>query len=204
MPGRSTAGFHQPGRHCLHQARSAVRCLASRMKGEPHPTKNRLWAGLSCICKAASNELNCFPAWPLPEMVMRRAGRECVYGNAKGRTQSHTVRCHSTTVPQYDQRKYLDRLRLRAGGGSAGRKKKARKTIVLFYKWVARWPRPARQWGIDKMKNKTPQENDRLCDKWAARVPYEPGTERGCGEDEIRKNSPKPGPKAQKTCPVPQ
>ena len=22
MPGRSTSGFHQPGRHCLHQARS--------------------------------------------------------------------------------------------------------------------------------------------------------------------------------------
>ena len=25
MPGRSTSGFHQPGRHCLHQARSAER-----------------------------------------------------------------------------------------------------------------------------------------------------------------------------------
>ena len=34
MPGRSTSGFHQPGRHCLHQARSAVRCSASRMKGK--------------------------------------------------------------------------------------------------------------------------------------------------------------------------
>ena len=41
MPGRSTSGFHQPGRHCLHQARSAVRCSASRMKGELHPSKNR-------------------------------------------------------------------------------------------------------------------------------------------------------------------
>ena len=42
MPGRSTSGFHQPGKHCLHQAQSAVRCSASRMKGstasfqEPH------------------------------------------------------------------------------------------------------------------------------------------------------------------------
>ena len=27
---------------CLHQARSAVRCVASRMKGELHPTKNCL------------------------------------------------------------------------------------------------------------------------------------------------------------------
>ena len=41
MPGRSTLGFHQPGRHCLHQARSTVRCSASRMKGELHPSNNR-------------------------------------------------------------------------------------------------------------------------------------------------------------------
>ena len=41
MPGRSTSGFHPPGRHCLHQARSAVRCSASRMKGELQPSKNR-------------------------------------------------------------------------------------------------------------------------------------------------------------------
>ena len=40
MPGRSTSGYRRPGRHCLHQARSAVRCWASRMKGELHP-KNR-------------------------------------------------------------------------------------------------------------------------------------------------------------------
>ena len=31
---RSTTGFHRPGRHCSHQARSAVSCLTSRMKGE--------------------------------------------------------------------------------------------------------------------------------------------------------------------------
>ena len=47
VPERSTAGFHRPGRHCLHQARIAVRCLASRMKGELHPTKNRWgWGGI--------------------------------------------------------------------------------------------------------------------------------------------------------------
>ena len=40
LPVRSTSGFNAPGRHCLHQARSAVRCWASRMKGELHPTKN--------------------------------------------------------------------------------------------------------------------------------------------------------------------
>ena len=38
MPGRSTSGVHRPGRHCLHQARSAVRCWGSRIKGELHPT----------------------------------------------------------------------------------------------------------------------------------------------------------------------
>ena len=42
MPGRSTSGIHRPGRHRLHQERSAVRCWASRMKGEQHPTKKRL------------------------------------------------------------------------------------------------------------------------------------------------------------------
>ena len=31
MPGRSTSGFHQPGRHFLHHARSAVR---GSIKGE--------------------------------------------------------------------------------------------------------------------------------------------------------------------------
>ena len=44
MPGRDTSGFH---RHYLHQARSAVRGLASRMNGELHPTENRLWGGLT-------------------------------------------------------------------------------------------------------------------------------------------------------------
>ena len=38
MPGRSASGFYRPGRHCLHQAPSAVWHSASRMKGELHPT----------------------------------------------------------------------------------------------------------------------------------------------------------------------
>ena len=46
MPGRSTSGFHQPGRRCLHQARSAVRCSASRMRRELQPSKNRSLEGL--------------------------------------------------------------------------------------------------------------------------------------------------------------
>ena len=41
-PGWSMSGFHRPGRHCLHQARSAVGCSAGCMKGELHPTNNRL------------------------------------------------------------------------------------------------------------------------------------------------------------------
>ena len=41
LPGRSTSGFSQPGRRCLHQARSAVRCSASRVKGGLHSSENR-------------------------------------------------------------------------------------------------------------------------------------------------------------------
>ena len=46
MSRRSTSVFRQPGRHCLHQARSAVRCLTSRMKGELHPSKKHSQDGL--------------------------------------------------------------------------------------------------------------------------------------------------------------
>ena len=53
MPGRSMSGFHRPGRHCLHQARSAVRCSASRMKGELHPT-NKSLVRRTCIWTTAS------------------------------------------------------------------------------------------------------------------------------------------------------
>lgn len=42
-------GFHLPGRRCLHQARGTVRCSASRMEGDLHPTKNRVWDVQSCI-----------------------------------------------------------------------------------------------------------------------------------------------------------
>ena len=40
MPGRRKSDFHGPGRYCWHQARSTVRCSASRMKNELHPTEN--------------------------------------------------------------------------------------------------------------------------------------------------------------------
>lgn len=39
MPSRSTSSFHRPDRNCLHQARKVVRCRASSMKGELHPSK---------------------------------------------------------------------------------------------------------------------------------------------------------------------
>ena len=42
MPERSMTGVHRPGRHCLHQARNAVRCSASRMEGELYPTTLRI------------------------------------------------------------------------------------------------------------------------------------------------------------------
>ena len=41
IPTMQGSGFHRPDIYCLHQARSAVRCWASRMKGELHPSKNR-------------------------------------------------------------------------------------------------------------------------------------------------------------------
>ena len=47
---------------CIYQSPSAVRCWASRMKGEPHLTisKNRLWDEFSCLWRTASNELIVF------------------------------------------------------------------------------------------------------------------------------------------------
>ena len=68
MPGRSTSGFHQPGRYCLHQARSSVRCSASRMNGELHPSKNRSEDGLRHLVSTfllvgdSASEL-CFVCW---------------------------------------------------------------------------------------------------------------------------------------------
>ena len=38
-PGRSTPGFRRTRLAINHQARSAVMCSASRMKGELHPAK---------------------------------------------------------------------------------------------------------------------------------------------------------------------
>ena len=55
MSGWSTSGVHRPGRYCLHQAQSAVRCWASRMKGELHPPKTRFGGGLPCEWMTASN-----------------------------------------------------------------------------------------------------------------------------------------------------
>ena len=53
--GRSMSGIQRPGRHSSHQAPRAVRCLASCMKGELHPTKNRLWGGLGCYERRADD-----------------------------------------------------------------------------------------------------------------------------------------------------
>ena len=48
MPRQSTSGFHRPGRYCLHQARSSVRCWASSMEDEPHPSKMTAANGWIC------------------------------------------------------------------------------------------------------------------------------------------------------------
>ena len=65
MPGRSMSSFHQSGRHFFHEARIAVRCSASRMKGELHPSKNRSQDGLRhpvptfLLMDDSANELYC-------------------------------------------------------------------------------------------------------------------------------------------------
>ena len=46
------------------------RCLTSCMRGERHPTKNRLCAGHSCMWMTVSNRLTCFSVWPLPQTAM--------------------------------------------------------------------------------------------------------------------------------------
>ena len=86
MPARSTLGFHQPGRHCLQQALSAVRCSASRRKGELHPSKNRSKDGLRHLVPTfivliddSVNELLYFLVWPL-QTQQRASPCNCLMG----------------------------------------------------------------------------------------------------------------------------
>ena len=71
MPGRSTSSIHQLGTQRLHQARSAVRCSVSRVKGKLHPFKHRSNDGLGHHVPAflfmdySADELLCFLVWPL-------------------------------------------------------------------------------------------------------------------------------------------
>ena len=71
LPGRSTSGFRQPGRHCMHQARSAVRCPASRMKGEtasfrePHVRRTSAPFAYFLLMDDSANDLLCFLVRPL-------------------------------------------------------------------------------------------------------------------------------------------
>ena len=51
MPGRSMLGFHRPGKHRVHQGRSAARCSASRINGELNPPKDHMWGGLSHLVR---------------------------------------------------------------------------------------------------------------------------------------------------------
>ena len=76
MPGRSTSGFHGPGRRCLHQAPSAVRCSASRMKGEcilPKTARKKDFGTLcplSCLWMTASTSYTLFSGVTTPETTM--------------------------------------------------------------------------------------------------------------------------------------
>ena len=76
VAGQGTSGLHRPGRHHVHQAQSDVRRLASRAKGELHPTKNHLLRGLphllhTFLNKDDSFEINSFVlVSPLKEMTM--------------------------------------------------------------------------------------------------------------------------------------
>ena len=67
MPGRSASGFHRPGRHRVHQARSAVRGSADRMKGELLPTK------IYFVKRTSARGLIIYPGCP---RVMIRSGRK--------------------------------------------------------------------------------------------------------------------------------
>ena len=59
-PGRSTSAFHRRGRRCLHQARSAMRCWASRIKGELRTTRyNEPPERRACFWMSASTN------WPI-------------------------------------------------------------------------------------------------------------------------------------------
>ena len=90
MPERSTSVFHRPGRHCLHQAQSAVRCWASRTKGKLHPTKNHLWDGLSRLWMTASKKSICFGKGAEKENTIYDA----VVGASCTRASIPTYTCH--------------------------------------------------------------------------------------------------------------
>ena len=82
MQGRNTSCFHRLGRPRLHQARIAVRCWASRMKGELHPTRNRFLRRIFLHMDDSVNESISFQRG--------RRGDEC--GGGGGMSENHT-RC---------------------------------------------------------------------------------------------------------------
>ena len=76
VPGRSTPGVHQPGRHCLHQAQSSVRCSLSRIKSGLHPSTNCSQDGLRDLVPTffvvgdSANDIVFFPVVAVPETAM--------------------------------------------------------------------------------------------------------------------------------------
>ena len=62
------SGFHRPGRHCSHQAQSAVRCPASPRRVNCILLRSTCEANLHMA--DSFNELIFFPVWPFPETAM--------------------------------------------------------------------------------------------------------------------------------------
>ena len=61
-PGQSTSVFRRPGRHRVHQMRSAVRCLAGTIKGGLHPINNHLEGGFRHLLRAFLHKDDSFKA----------------------------------------------------------------------------------------------------------------------------------------------
>ena len=143
MPGQSASGFHRPGRHCLHQARSAVRCWVSRVGG------GGLWRGEAELLIIAAGAAN----------TCRRSrylcGREPGVGGARSGAAGRSRTCRGpsrtvglsrrrrtrrrafTTLPWKGRRRTRWMLRQRLGFADAP------VTHSRWYPPVFSWPSPA-------------------------------------------------------------
>ena len=117
MPVRSTSGFHQPGTHCLHQARSAVRCSASRMNGELHLSKDSLQSEEGSII-TLGRSLRC------NVVFVQKERTACLLG------PKHVENKHGVSLEHRQHRVSVPRWR-RAERGSTKRKMKGNHQICV-------------------------------------------------------------------------